>query len=108
MVTYIAYFDILGFKEFIENNSEVYINQKFQHIFRESQTAVSGENYIDYKGGFAPDLSKAEINCLHISDSILFWTNGTTEEDFKKIVDVCYTFYWRCMQTIFPGRGCIV
>lgn len=108
MTTYIAYFDILGFKEFIMNNEKAYVDRNFQHIFRESQTAVSGEKYIDYNYGFAPDLNQAEVNCLHFSDSIIFWTIDNSEESFRKIIDVCYTFYWRCMQTTFPVRGCIV
>lgn len=109
MDTYIAYFDILGFKEFIENNEKEYVDRNFQHIFRESQTAISGENYIQYDPGtIIPDLSKSEINCMHFSDSIIFWTSDSSPENFKKIVDVCYTFYWRCMQTSFPVRGCLV
>lgn len=30
---YIAYFDLLGFKEFIENNTEEYIDKRMESIF---------------------------------------------------------------------------
>lgn len=100
---------MLGFKEFIENNEKVYVERNIQHIFRESQTAISGDTFIqDGLGKIVPDLDKAEINCMHFSDSIIFWTNDTLSESFKKIVDVCYNFYWRCMQSSFPVRGCLV
>lgn len=109
MDTYIAYFDILGFKEFVENNVKEYVDRNFQHIFRESQTAISGETFIQYDiGKIVPDLNKAEINCMHFSDSIIFWTIDASPESFKKIVDVCYTFYWNCLKTSFPVRGCLV
>lgn len=108
METYIAYFDILGFKEFIDCNSKEYIDRNFSHIFRESQTALSGEKYVQADFGFIPDLSLAEINCLHFSDSIIFWSKDKSEKSFRQIVDVCFTFYWRCMQTCFPVRGCLV
>ncbi len=108
METYIAYFDILGFKEFIENNDKEYIIEKFSDIFIDSQLAVSDEKIIEDDLGIAPDLSNAEVNCLHVSDSIIFWTKDGSEESFKQIVDVCHTFYWRCMQRTFPIRGCLV
>jgi len=109
MDTYIAYFDILGFKEFIENNEKAYVEKNFRNIFRESQTAISGETFIEYAPiGLVPDLNKAEINCMHFSDSIIFWTNDFSTESFKKMVNVCYTFYWQCMKYSFPVRGCLV
>lgn len=108
MNRFIAHFDILGYKEFIVNNSIEYINRCNDHIFRESQTAVSQDGaYIDVPGGIAPDVRTAEINCMHFSDTILFWTNSSTEQDFLKLVYVSYKFYWRSMQTTFAVRGAI-
>jgi len=53
------------------------------------------------------DLNYQKVNCLHISDSIIFWTNSNTEADFIELVDVCYNFYWKSLQTTFPLRGCL-
>jgi hypothetical protein len=109
MNTYIAYFDILGFKEFIENNEKEYVDINFSHILRDSQAAVSEETYIQQElGKIIPNLDESEINCMHISDSIIFWTKEESPESFKKIVDVCYFFYWHCIQTSFPIRGSLV
>ena len=107
METFIAFFDVLGFKEFIYNNELPEIKQLFDHLLRDSQTAVSGEKYIQLNGGIVPDLKNQKVNCLHISDSIVFWTNSNTEENFIELVNVCYSFYWRSLQTTFPLRGCL-
>ena len=47
METFIAHFDILGYKEFITNNPKEYVDRNNEHIFRESQSAVSNEKYIE-------------------------------------------------------------
>ena len=108
MKRFLAHFDILGYKEFIENNSIDFINQYNQHIFRESQTAVAQDGaYVDIPGGFAPDVRTAEVNCMHFSDTILFWTVGDSEEDFLKLVYVCHKFFWRTMQLSFVVRGAL-
>jgi len=108
METFIAFFDILGFKEFINNNDLKEVKRLFGHLLRETQTAVSGEKYITLNSGMlVPDLKHQKVNCLHISDSIVFWTNSNTENDFIDLVETCYTFYWRSLQTTFPLRGCL-
>lgn len=108
MKTFIAFFDVLGFKEFIYNNDLSEIKRLFNHLLRDSQTAISGETYIEMNPGMiVPDLNNQKVNCLHISDSIVFWTNSDTEDDFLELVNVCYSFYWRSLQATFPLRGCL-
>ncbi|MBV7533822.1 hypothetical protein [Chitinophaga sp. sic0106] len=109
MNKFIAYFDILGFKEFIDNNDKAYVDHHFQHIFRESQTALANGQLINARPGIVvPNLAVSRINCMHISDSIIFWSNDDTEDSFTDLVNVCHQFYWRCMQASFPIRGCMV
>jgi hypothetical protein len=108
METFIAFFDILGFKEIIYNNELSEVKRLFNHLLRETQTAVSGEKYMELNSGvIIPDLKEQQVNCLHISDSVIFWTNSNTEKDFIDLLNVCYTFYWRSLQTTFPLRGCL-
>lgn len=108
MNNFIAHFDILGYKEFIQNNDKAYVDHHNSHIFRESQLAVSKDGaYVDVPGGYAADVRTSEINCLHISDTILFWTNTATENDFLKLVLACQKFYSHCLQTAFAIRGAI-
>jgi hypothetical protein len=109
MTTFLAYFDVLGFKEIVLNNSLEELNQIFSHLLRDTQTAVSGENYIQPQPGImVADLTQQKVHCLHISDSVLFWTNGDSEGDFIELARVCYTFYWRSLQLFVPLRGCLV
>lgn len=108
METFIAFFDVLGFKEIINNNDLNEMKRLFGHLLRESQTALSSEKFIQLNHStIVPDLKNQKVNCLHISDSIVFWTNGQAEEDFNEIVSVCHSFYWRSLQTTFPLRGCL-
>lgn len=46
METFIAFFDILGFKEIINNNDLKEVERLFEHLLRDTQTAVSGEKYL--------------------------------------------------------------
>jgi hypothetical protein len=39
---------------------------------------------------------------------ILFWTESATQEEFLKIVEVCYKFLYTCLHASFPVRGCLV
>lgn len=107
METFIAFFDVLGFKEIINNNDLAETKRLFGHLLRDTQTALSGETFVQLNQSIVPDLKNQKVNCLHISDSIVFWTNTQSEEDFKELVSVCYSFYWRSLQTTFPLRGCL-
>lgn len=108
MNTYIAFFDVLGFKEFIYKNDLNEAKRQFAHLLRDSQTAAAKENYIDGPAGVIfPDLDMQNVNCLHVSDSIVFWTETDDTADFLELVDVCYALYWRSLQTSFPLRGCL-
>lgn len=107
METFLAFFDVLGFKEFIYNTELAGVKQEFDNLLRDTQTALSGATFKQAGGAIVPDLSQQTINCLHVSDSIVFWTADGTETAFLQLVDVCYDFYWRSLQTSFPLRGCL-
>ncbi|OJU74821.1 MAG: hypothetical protein BGO09_04405 [Bacteroidetes bacterium 47-18] len=108
MNTFIAFFDVMRFKEFIYNNDPQETKRLFDHLLRDSQIALAKENYVNGKsGGVYPDLSYQTVNCLHVSDSIVFWTDTDGENDFNELVDVCYRFYWLSLQATFPLRGCL-
>lgn len=112
MQEFIAFYDILGFKEFTLNNEPNIVKRGIEAIFRESQYAICKGNKIEdplRPGVLIPDFDFAEVNCMHISDSIVFWTTGgLTENNFRNIVEACYTFNWRTQQTTIPVRGCLV
>ncbi|RYD52373.1 MAG: hypothetical protein EOP52_09425 [Sphingobacteriales bacterium] len=107
MNCFIATFDILGYKEFILNNNKEFVDYYNKHIFRESQDAVSGGELISYGAGVAPDVSLSKVQCLHFSDTILFWTENVSAEGFQELLKVCSRFYTRTMQLTFAVRGAI-
>lgn len=106
MGTYIAYFDILGFKKIIANNSLDVVSNIISHFYRETQWRLTTEgnlNGIEH----IPDLSKIKINCLHYSDSVIFWTNSDSEGELTEIVNVCNELYTRSFSVGIPIRGCL-
>ncbi len=109
METFIAFFDVLGFKEFINNNKLEEAIRLFDNLLMEAQLAIAHGKTRPGEGGMAvPDLADQKVNCLHISDSIIFWTNCNEISDFEELVNVCHQFYWRSLQTTFPIRGALV
>ena len=73
---YIAYFDLLGFKEFIMNNDDKVLIRRMGHIFRDLEKSLSKGKYQKPKNGTVlADISNLKINSLNISDTIILWTN---------------------------------
>ena len=109
METFIAFFDILGFKEIINNNDLTEVKKLIRLLIRDIQTAVSEEKFVSSNPGRCiPDLEQQKVNCLIVSDSIVLWTNSNSELDFLGLVNVCYKFYWTHLNYgVFPLRGCL-
>ena len=106
---YLAYFDYMGFKEFIEKNEEDKLIERMNHIFRDIEIALGQGKYQKPKNGVKySDLSQSKINCLNISDTVLFWTNECTYESLKSLIKTAYEF--NCLEVgfNFPIRGALV
>jgi len=54
------------------------------------------------------DLEETRINCLNISDTIIFWTSEDTVEQAKELLKVAYRFNWQENFHNFPVRGCLI
>lgn len=106
---FIAYFDLLGFKEFIENNSESEISERLNHIYIELELALSHKNLSMNVSGKAvkPDVSKSIINCINISDTIIYWTNDLEIESFNYLLITSFLLNNSLNLNEFPVRGCI-
>lgn len=106
---YLAYFDFMGFKQFIQNNEDEILMRRMGHIFRDIEICLGKGKYQEPKSGvILADLSESKINCLNISDTVLFWTNSCSHEDLLELVEVAYNFNWREIGYNFPLRGSIV
>lgn len=106
---YLAYFDFLGFKEFIENNEDEVLMRRMGHIFRDIESAIGQGKYQQPQNGvILSDLSNSQVNCLNISDTVLFWTNQCNYESLTELIKVAYEFNWLQILYNFPIRGSII
>lgn len=108
MKKFIAYFDYLGFKQFIENNDLQYQQRIIGNNFRDIEYALGQGKMKKTKKGAIADLKESKINCINFSDTIVFWTNDDSEESLMEIIKVAYTFNWQTVVHFFPARGALV
>ncbi len=108
MNRFIAYFDYLGFKEFIENNDLDYQRRIVSNNFRDMESALGKGKLIDAPHGLIADLSNSQINCINFSDTVVFFTRDTSEESLIEILDVALKFNWESIDFCFPVRGALV
>lgn len=109
MKSFIAYFDYLGYKEFLLRNSEQNLKRRASHILRDIETSLSQDKLKEGGRGVAiADLSATTINCLNISDTVVFWTQDDTIQSCLELLNVCYLFNWKQVLYNFPVRGCII
>lgn len=106
---YLAYFDFMGFKQFILNNEDEILMRRMGHIFRDIEMCLGKGEYKEARNGMIlADISNSKLNCLNISDTVLFWTNDLSEESLLELIQVAYEFNWREVTFNFPLRGSIV
>lgn len=108
MKRFIAYFDYLGFKEFIENNDLDYQKKVVNENFRDIEAALGHGKLKNASHGVVSDFSKSQINCINFSDTIVFFTNDTTKTSLVEILKVAYEFNWKTNMFCFPVRGVIL
>ena len=111
MASFLAYFDLLGYKKFIENNTEDHLNARTNHFGRNIEIALALDhpNIQSNKANVVvSDISHSTLNCLTFSDTVILWTNSNTLQDFKEILQVAYKYNNFNVMYDFPSRGCIV
>ncbi|MCF8449149.1 MAG: hypothetical protein K9G49_04690 [Taibaiella sp.] len=111
MNRFLAYFDLLGYKKFIEKNTPEHIHRRNEHIFaRNPEMALADHRRKEgrYPGTLISDISETSINCLGFSDTIVFWSNGESLQDFIDLLKVAYAYNYFNIGFEFPSRGCIV
>jgi len=108
MKRYIAYFDFLGYKEFILNNDSDYLQNRANHILRDIGIVLCQGKYREPDGLLIrPDISQTRINCLNISDTIIFWTVDDSIESLEELLIIAHEFNYRQIKYNFPIRGVI-
>jgi len=105
---FIAYFDFLGFKDFIERNDIKTQKIGINKIYLEIEEALSEGKFKITSNGALPDISKSDINCINFSDTVIFWTNTTSVEELDNLLKVSHRFNAHCNLFTFPVRGALV
>lgn len=101
---FVAFLDILGFKEIIEKNSlndivEIYSKTLKEAYDKSIKTLESQEEFRD---------EEASLKSTIISDSILFWTENDTFNGFVKLLLTIDYFIYAALRNGFLLRGAIV
>jgi hypothetical protein len=99
---------LLGYKKFIENNTDNWLNTRTDHFGRNIEMALALDNgYIPTSkpGELVPNISQSTLNCLTFSDTVIIWSNTATLPEFEEILKVCskYNHFNVCYD--FPSRG---
>lgn len=108
MNRFIAYFDYLGFKDFIDNNNLEEQSRIMNNNFRDMEHALGKGKLKTVRIGVIADLSDSRINCINFSDTVVFFTNDNSENSLKEILEVAYEFNFREVVHCFPVRGALV
>lgn len=109
MKKFIAYFDFLGFGQFIENNDFEYQMKIIEHVILRDIEFILSENRGIFKDNRrVADLQFSDINCINFSDTIVLWTNDDTDESLKTMLKVAHNINWKFTRFSFPLRGCLV
>jgi hypothetical protein len=111
MANFLAYFDLLGYKKFIENNTLENLDRRTNHFGRNIERALALDHPdIPSKrpGVVLSDISHSTLNCLTFSDTVILWTNSNTFQDFEEILRVAHKYNYFNIMHDFPSRGCIV
>ena len=108
MKKFIAYFDYLGFKDFIENNDTEFQHQIMNNNFRDIEMALADGKTKPASRGVISDIDQSQINCMNFSDTVVFWTNDDSDEALAEILKVAFRFNWQCNEFTFPVKGAVV
>ncbi|MBN8693061.1 MAG: hypothetical protein J0L69_07670 [Bacteroidetes bacterium] len=108
MKRYIAYFDYLGYKDFIFNNDSTHLKRRVEHILRDIERALGQGQFQEPQNGIIlADLSRSTINCLNVSDTVIFWTQDDSVQSLEELLSVANQFNWEQMRFNMPARGVI-
>ncbi len=124
---FVAYFDILGFAKYVEDNTldavAKVINENFSLLgqLALAYSSVAAINAIlpndkklplpskktlthDGKQAFIPDLANIRINSVMIFDSVVFWTDKGDEKSLRELLYTASFFMRLHQRIVFMSR----
>ena len=111
-IRYLAFLDILGFKDLIENNNleeVVKLYEKFEPSLLFSIAVANIKYRLEHLDGplTLPTAEQTHLNSLFISDSIIIWTDDDNPNRFVEIISVVKQHMKLAIELGFPLRGAI-
>ena len=106
---FVAFFDILGFKELVELNSHEELTEIYEHFSKGALLSLA--NYKKQDGEIGKntisqvDMADASVNSLIVSDSVIFWTDGHSPREFLEIIQACQLMLISSFKIGVPVRG---
>jgi len=107
MKTYIAYFDHLGFKDFIERNDLETQKRGVVNILEVIERVAADGKLKNAPDGVVADLYNTTIFILNFSDTIVFWTQDDSKKSLLEILKVTFEYNWGATCYFFPARGAL-
>ncbi|MFL5765772.1 MAG: hypothetical protein ACJ77K_17635 [Bacteroidia bacterium] len=107
---FIAFLDILGFKDLVNNNTHSDLTRKINNLLIPTvESALTHGNSItverEGKQVRIADIKEIKINSLSISDSVMFWTNDRSLESFIQITTTVRQILNNTFYMGLPMRG---
>ena len=107
---FVAFLDILGFKEMVERNEFDKLMRIYENFFLSNAALAAAGGTIKLietdKGQRATaDLTKATVECLIVSDSVLLWTSDNKMTSFIELCIVVAKLIFAGIRTGLPIRG---
>lgn len=107
MKTFIAYFDLLGFEQFIERNNEEEQQRALDDIFHILEFSLANGEIEFLSSGVIAKTNLAKVNCLNFSDTFVFWTKDNSGTSLLDMMNVVSHFNTSMIMNVFPIRGTI-
>lgn len=102
---YIAFLDILGFKELVENNSLSNLTKIYRDVIKKTYALSFG---VFEKADVSADVPDASVKSVIISDSIILWTEKDNSTSFFSISITVQCMLYISLAVGIPLRGAIV
>jgi len=100
---YVAYFDIMGFKDIIDRLTHTQVGEYLFHL-KEVLEALANEEFVK---SLNKELNPTQTKSITFSDSIFIFSHGTEIEDADKIIMDSYGLIYQSLKAGIALKGSI-
>jgi hypothetical protein len=110
MKRFLGYFDLLGYKEFVRNNTDEEMSVTAGYILRDLELALSRNKITRNSDNsqIIADLTKSTLICFNVSDTIFLITRDDSSGSVHELIEVAYYLNNHAAFRTMPLRGAIV